>query len=244
MLKLTNVSKTYAKSNNKAVNDVSFTVEPGKIFGFLGPNGAGKTTTIKMITGILPFEDGNISVFGKSVKDEPIEAKRLIGYVNDSGVLFEKLTGREFVDFMADVYQVSVTERKDRTDKLLSMFNLASAFDQQISTYSHGMKQKISLIGALVHNPKLLILDEPMVGLDPQSAFELKEIMRKHAEAGNIVFFSTHVLEVAEKICDHIGIISKGSLIMTGSLGDIKKAANDDSLEEIFLSVAGSHTEL
>ena len=242
MLRLQSVSKTYAKNNVKAVNNISLDVAEGSVFGFLGPNGAGKTTAIKMITGILPFEEGHISVYGKDIIESPLEAKREIGYVNDSGVLFEKLSGREFVDFMADIYGVSLAERKSRTDIMLEMFNLTSAYDQQISTYSHGMKQKISLIGALVHEPRLLILDEPMVGLDPQSAFQLKEIIKRHAEKGNIVFFSTHVLDVAEKMCDQIGIISKGSLILSGSLDEIKKASNDKSLEDIFLSVAGSHT--
>ena len=243
MLVLSNVSKTYGKNDVKAVNDVSLTVEEGRIFGFLGPNGAGKTTTIKMITGILPFEQGKIKIFGRDIISDSVAAKKMIGYVNDSGVLLERLTGREFVDFMSDVYGVSVAERKERTETLLEMFNLTAAFDQQINTYSHGMKQKISLIGALVHKPKLLILDEPMVGLDPQSAFQLKQIMKNHAAEGNIVFFSTHVLEVAEKLCDHVGIISNGSLIMNGKMDEIKKISNDKSLEDIFLSVAGSHSE-
>ena len=226
MVKIRNIRKNYAKSTTYAVDGLSLDLNGGEIFGFLGPNGAGKTTTIKMITGILPFTEGEITVCGYDVVKESLLAKKEIGYVTDSGVLFEKLTGREFVDFMADVYDVG-EERKERAEKLLSAFNLTSAFDNRIETYSHGMKQKIAIIGALVHNPKVLVLDEPMVGLDPQSAKELKDIMRAHADAGNVVFFSTHVLDTAEKICDRIGIIIKGKLVMTGTLDEIRSAKGD-----------------
>ena len=244
MVLFENVSKIYGKSNVKAVDDLTLELRPGEIYGFLGPNGAGKTTTIKMLTGILHFESGRITVFGRDVVTDAVAAKREIGYVTDSGVMYEKLSGREFVDFMADVYGVSVAERRQRCDELLAAFNLASAFYSRIETYSHGMKQKIAIIGALVHAPRVLVLDEPMVGLDPQSARELKEIMRRHADAGNVVFFSTHVLDTAEKICDRVGIITGGRLVMSGSLDEIKAAKGDESLEDIFLSVAGTGTEV
>lgn len=240
MVRFENVSKQYPKSNAFAVNDLTLELKPGEIFGFIGPNGAGKTTTIKMLTGILPLGSGHITVFGHDIVSDPIAAKKEIGYVTDSGVLYEKLTGREFVDFMADIYGVSAAERKERADRLLAAFGLTSAFDSRIDTYSHGMKQKIAIIGALVHNPKVLVLDEPMVGLDPQSSRELKDIMRAHADAGNVVFFSTHVLDTAEKICDRIGIISVGRLVMTGGLDEIKAAKGNESLEDIFLSVASA----
>ncbi len=243
MLKIENLSKAYAKSEVKAVDDLSLELKPGEIFGFLGPNGAGKTTTIKILTGILQYDEGKVSVCGYDLKTQSNEAKRNIGYVSDSHVIYDKLTGREYVDFMADVYGVDVGTRKERADRLLEKFELTDAFDSQIRTYSHGMKQKISIIGALIHNPNLWVLDEPMTGLDPQSAFQLKELMRAHCAEGKTVFFSTHVLEVAEKICDRIGIIVKGKLIIAGNLEEIKAAQGDSSLENIFLSVAGGHHE-
>lgn len=239
MLKIKHLTKSYAKSDVKAVDDLNLELRPGEIFGFLGPNGAGKTTTIKIVTGILQYEKGDVSICGHDLKSDSTAAKRNIGYVSDSHVIYDKLTGREYVDFMADIYGVDIATRRERADMLLEKFALRDAFDSQIRTYSHGMKQKISIIGALIHNPNLWILDEPMTGLDPQSAFQLKELMRAHCDAGKTVFFSTHVLEVAEKICDRVGIIVKGKLIMVGSLEEIKEAQGDSSLEEIFLSVAG-----
>ncbi len=243
MLKIENLSKSYAKSEVKAVDGLSLELKPGEIFGFLGPNGAGKTTTIKILTGILQYDEGNVSVCGCDLKTQSNDAKRNIGYVSDSHVIYDKLTGREYVDFMADVYGVDIATRKERADRLLEKFELTDAFDSQIKTYSHGMKQKISIIGALIHNPNLWVLDEPMTGLDPQSAFQLKELMRAHCAEGKPVFFSTHVLEVAEKICDRIGIIVKGKLIIAGNLEEIKAAQGDSSLEDIFLSVAGGRHE-
>ena len=238
------VSKTYVGGRAKAVDHLDLALNAGEIFGFLGPNGAGKTTTIKMLTGILSMDEGRISVFGKDVVAESIEAKRNIGFVTDSGVLFEKLTGREFVDFMADVYGVSAEDRRTRAEELIDRFALRDVFDRQIGSYSHGMQQKIAIVGALVHDPGVLVLDEPMVGLDPQSVREFKDIMRTHADKGNVVFFSTHVLDMAEKICDRIGIISGGKLIMAGDLDEIKAAKGDESLEDIFLSVAGMGAEV
>ncbi len=238
MLDIKNLTKVYGKSDVKALDNVTLKLREGEIFGFLGPNGAGKTTMIKVLTGILPFNDGSVEICGEDIKRNPKAAKMNIGYVPDSHIIFDKLSGREYVDFMADIYGVGVADRKARAEKLLASFSLTEDFDRPIKDYSHGMKQKISIIGALIHNPKLWVLDEPMTGLDPQSAFELKELMREHCNAGNTVFFSTHVLDVAEKICDRIGIIVKGKLVMAGSMEEIREASKDGSLEEFFLSVA------
>lgn len=239
MLKIKHLSKTYNKSEVKAVDDLSLELNAGEIFGFLGPNGAGKTTTIKMLTGILSYEEGEIEICGHDLKRDSIEAKKNVGYVSDNDVIYDKLTGKEYVDFLADIYGVDLETRRVRAEKMLKIFNLTDAFNNPIKTYSHGMKQKISIIGALIHNPKLWVLDEPMMGLDPQSAYELKELMKEHCREGNTVFFSTHVLEVAEKLCDRVGIIVKGKLVLSGSMEEIKEKSKDESLEEIFLSVAG-----
>ncbi len=243
LLKIENLSKTYNKSAVKAVDGLSLSLRPGEIFGFLGPNGAGKSTTIKALSGILSYEEGSIEICGYDLKKNPIEAKKSLGYVSDNDVIYDKLTGREYINFLADIYGVDKKTREERSKKMLELFNLTDAFDSSIKSYSHGMKQKISIIGALIHNPKLWVLDEPMTGLDPQSAYELKELMRQHCQEGNTVFFSTHVLEVAEKLCDRVGIIVKGKLVLLGSMDEIKEKVNDKSLEEIFLSVAGKTEE-
>ncbi len=243
MLEINHVSMAYANGRIKAVDDLSFSLKPGEIFGFLGANGAGKTTTIKMTTGILPVKSGSISICGHDITKDPVEAKRNFGFVPDSPIIFDKYTGREYIDFLADVYGVSKEQRQKVTSDLLKRFSLEEAFDKRISGYSHGMKQKIAIIGALIHSPSLWILDEPMMGLDPQSAFALKELMREHRDAGKTVFFSTHVLDVAEKICDRVAIINKGKLVLCGDIEEIKQAKGDESLEEIFLSVAGGSDE-
>jgi len=241
MLTIKNASKTYARQNVKAVDGLNLQLRPGEIFGFLGPNGAGKTTAIKMVTGILEFEEGNIEVCGFDIKRDSINAKMNIGYVSDNHVVYDKLSGREYVNFMADVYGVDNETRKIRAGELLRIFDLERAFDSPISSYSHGMKQKISIIGALIHNPKLWILDEPLLGLDPQSAFELKKLMRDHCDRGNTVFFSTHILEVAEKLCDRVGIIVRGRLSLLGDMEEVKAAQGDGSLEDLFLKIAGGN---
>lgn len=240
MLEISHISMQYANGSVKAVDDLSLSLKAGEIFGFLGENGAGKTTTIKMIAGILPVKTGSISICGKDLNVDPIGAKRCFGFVPDSPVIFDKYTGREYVDFLGDIYGVSAEDRKKRCDDLLKRFALEDAFDKRISGYSKGMRQKIAIIGALIHDPALWILDEPMMGLDPTSSFALKELMKEHRDAGKTVFFSTHVLDVAEKICDRVAIISKGRLVLCGDMEELKAAKGDESLEEIFMSVASN----
>lgn len=241
VLDISHVSMAYANGSVKAVDDLSFTLKSGEIFGFLGANGAGKTTTIKMSTGILPVKYGSIKICGHDITHDSIEAKRHFGFVPDSPIIFDKYTGREYIDFLGDIYGVSKTDRERVAADLLKRFALEDAFDKRISGYSHGMKQKIAIIGSLIHSPELWILDEPMMGLDPPSAFALKELMRKYKSEGKTVFFSTHVLDVAEKICDRVAIIGKGKLVLCGDMDEIKRAQGDESLEEIFLSVAGDN---
>lgn len=239
MLKITNFSKSYSKSNRLAVDDLSLELKEGEIFGFLGPNGAGKSTTLKAICGILNFDKGEIVVNGYNMKTNPTEAKKQIGYVPDNHEVYDKLSGMEYINFMADIYGVSLEDRKARADKYIKAFNLTEAINDQIKTYSHGMKQKIVVIGALIHNPKLWILDEPMMGLDPQSAYELKEAMRAHVKEGNTVFFSSHVLEVVEKLCDRIGIIDDGKLIAVGKISELESQTGENNLESYFLKLTG-----
>lgn len=238
MLKINNISKTYSNGKIKAVNDISFEVKPGEIFGFLGPNGAGKTTTIKMIVGLLKPDNGKILIKNIDNQENAIEAKRHISYVPDNPEVFDKLKGIEYLNFIADVYGVSAEDKKRRINHYLEVFSLNTEVNDLISSYSHGMKQKIVLIGALLHEPDLFILDEPMVGLDPKSSFNLKEIMRKRCSEGKSVFFSTHVLEVAEKICDRIAIINKGKIIAEGTMEELKALeGQEQSLENIFLEL-------
>lgn len=239
MLNISHVTKSYTKSGINAVDDLTLNIGSGEIFGFIGSNGAGKTTTIKMMTGILQADSGSITISGCDIKNNPIETKRKFGYVSDTHDIYLNLTGREYVNFLSDIYGVNKKDRQTRADELLERFSLTKAFDARISTYSHGMKQKIAIIGALIHDPDLLILDEPMVGLDPQSAFELKEIMRGRCAAGKTVFFSTHVLEVAEKLCTRIGVINNGRLIASGSMEEIMALSKDASLEEYYLKISG-----
>lgn len=238
VITLSGVSKSYAGGSVKAVDNLSLEVPSGQIFGFLGPNGAGKTTTIKMIVGLLRPDSGEIRVNGVNVLEDPIAAKRQIGFVPDNPEVYERLTGVEYVNFMADVFGVPADVRQRRIEELLEMFEMKDAYGDLIQSYSHGMHQKIVLIGALVHDPEVMIMDEPMVGLDPRSSHLLKEVMRERCNAGKTVFFSTHVLEVAEKICDTIGIINKGRLISFGTMSELREqAGKSESLENIFLEL-------
>lgn len=236
MIKIENLRKTFAPKI--AVNDLTLDVPSGVVYGFLGPNGAGKTTTIKMIVGMLRQDVGKIEIDGIDTLEDPIESKKKFAYVPDNPDIYETMTARQYLNFMADVFSLSLEKRNENIKKYAEIFEITENLDATISTLSHGMKQKIVLIGALIHEPRLLILDEPMVGLDAKSSFRLKNIMREVADGGGTVFFSTHVMEVAEKMCDKIAIINKGKLIAEGSLDDIKAAAKDSgSLEKIFLEL-------
>ena len=236
MIKFKNVTKVYNRTI-KAVNNVSFEVRGGEIVGFTGPNGSGKTTTIKMLTGILPPDKGEIKINGFDIKKNMIQAKSSIGYIADSPDMFLRLKGIEFLNFIADVYKVSNDDRKKRVNELAERFELTDALSSPMMSYSHGMRQKLMVIAALVHNPPVWILDEPMTGLDPKSSYELKEMMREHAKKGNAVFFSTHVLEVAEKLCDKVIIIKKGNLLYDGALENLESQHLNQTLENIFLEM-------
>lgn len=241
MIKISGVSKSYNRGETKAVNQVDLTVRDGEIFGFLGPNGAGKTTLIKMITGILNPDEGSIRINSQDISESPIESKMQIGYVPDDPNMFLRLTGLEYLNFMADMYLVPREFRLNRVKNLLERFDLYDAVGDLIQGYSHGMRQKIVLIGALLHDPPVWILDEPMTGLDPKSSFTLKEMMREQADAGKTVFFSTHVLEVAERLCDRVAIINKGRIIFCGALEEIhERLRSDQSLESLFLELTGN----
>ena len=243
MIRLEHVSKQYGKGKIKALDDLTLHVEKGKVFGFIGPNGAGKTTTIKLLTGILAPTEGSVIIGGQDMVANPLAAKRLIGFVPDSHEMYERLTGLEYLNFMADIYGVDVAARKAHMEKYLALFELEDAAGDQIRSYSRGMKQKLTIIGALIHQPPVWILDEPMVGLDPKATHLLKEEMRRHCEAGNTVFFSTHVLDVAEKLCDEIAIINKGKLIAEGTLEELRSGEKGASLEQLFLEMTGEAEE-
>lgn len=237
MIELIDVNKSY-NGTTKAVDNLNLTIPEGEIFGFLGPNGAGKTTTIKIITGIINADSGKIAINDINIKDNPIEAKKQFGFVPDNPDMFLRLKGIEYLNFIADMYDVSSEQRKERIDNLGERFEMVQALGDQIQSYSHGMRQKIVLMGALIHDPSVWILDEPMTGLDPKSAFTLKEMMREHAKAGKTVFFSTHVLEVAEKICDRIAIINKGKILFCGSFEEMREHFKEnESLEKMFLEM-------
>jgi len=237
MIDLQNVSKVFAKNGKKAVDGLTLHVNGGELFGFIGPNGAGKTTTIKMMTGILSPTEGTVTMAGHRMAEDRIEAQRLIGFVPDGNDLYDRLTGMEYLNFMADIYQVSTAKRKAHIEKYLNLFTLEDAINNQIRSYSKGMKQKLVVIGALIHNPPVWILDEPLSGLDPRAAHLLKEEMTRHCQAGNTVFFSTHVLEVAEKLCTKIGIIAEGRLKALGTLDELRSGEVGASLEDLFLEL-------
>ena len=237
MIEINNVTKTY-DNIYKAVNNVNLKIPDGKIFGLLGPNGAGKTSIIKMITGIISPTVGDISINGISITDEPVEAKEQFGYVPDSPDIFLRLTGLEYLNFIGDIYDVSLEIRAARIRDLAEKFEMVLDLNDKIQSYSHGMRQKIINMGVMLHRPKVWILDEPMTGLDPKSAYIVKEMMKEHAKGGNTVLFSTHVLEVAEKICDCVAIINKGKVIFEGTLEGLRdEMKSNDSLEDMFLEL-------
>ena len=236
MISIEHVSKSYAKSFVMAVDDINLHVKRGEVFGFIGPNGAGKTTTIKMLTGILQPDQGQIKINGYDIQSQPVEAKRCFGYAPDSHQVYDRLTGLEYLNFIGDMYGISKEKRQAQIEKYLTMFDLTKAAGSQIKSYSHGMRQKLAVTGALLPDPQLWIMDEPMVGLDPKSAHLLKQEMRAHCERGNTVFFSTHVLEVAEKLCDRIAIINHGRIIAVGTLEELRNG-KDESLETLFLEL-------
>lgn len=237
MIEIKNISESYV-DGIKVIDNMNITIDDGIVFGFIGPNGAGKTTTIEMITGVLGMDEGDILIDGKSIKENPIEAKKQFGFVPDTPDVFEKLTGLEYLNFVGDVYEVSADKRLEIVEKLAKEFNIYNHLKDRIQSYSHGMKQKLLIISVLMHNPKNWILDEPMTGLDPKASYTLKQLMKEHSEQGNTVFFSTHVLEVAEKICDKIAVIDKGKIIFVGTVEELKeKSKNNTSLEESFLKI-------
>lgn len=237
MIQFEHVVKQYGKSNVRAVDDLNLHVEKGSTLAFIGPNGAGKTTTIRLLTGILQPTSGRVTVGGVDMAKDPIAAKRLIGFVPDAHEMYDRLTGMEYLNFMADVYGVSKAQRKAHIEKYLALFELENAAREQIRSYSRGMRQKLTIIGALIHNPPVWVLDEPMVGLDPRAAHILKEEMHAHCQRGNTVFFSTHVLDVAEKLCDGIAIINKGQLVAQGALEELRSGERGASLEQLFLEM-------
>lgn len=236
MIKIEHVSKTFNKDNH-VINDVNLNLEEGKIIGFIGLNGAGKTTLIKMMTGILKPDTGRITINGKDIVKDAVLAKQMIGYMADSPDMFLRLTGIEYIHLLSDIYKVPKETREKRIKELSSKFNLDDVLDKPMQGYSHGTRQKMMVMGALVHNPKVWILDEPLIGLDPQSSILLKQMMREHADKKNIVFFSTHVLEIAEKLCDKIAIINKGRIIYYGTLDELRNKYNKKDLDKLFMEV-------
>lgn len=232
MLKISHLTKKYGEKI--AVNDLSLEIKDGEIYGFIGHNGAGKTTTIKSVVGILGFDEGTIEIDGQSIKANPIECKKKIAYIPDNPDLFDYMSGIKYLNFIADVFSVSAEDRQSRIRKYADAFELTSDLAQPINSYSHGMKQKLAIIAAWIHNPKLIIMDEPFVGLDPKASHLLKEMMRELCNEGGAIFFSTHVLEVAEKLCDKVAIIKNGSLIKCGTMSEVK---GDSSLESVFLEL-------
>ena len=232
MLQIKNLTKSYG--NVKAVDDLSLEIRPGEICGFIGHNGAGKTTTIKCICGILPFEKGDIKVNGISVREDPLKCKKILSYIPDNPDIYEFMTGIQYLNFIADIYGVDSTIRQERIHSIADQLELTKDLNQSVGAYSHGMKQKLVIISALIHDPKLIIMDEPFVGLDPTASYQLKQLMREHCNQGGSIFFSTHVLDVAEKLCDQVAIIKNGKLIRNGTMDEVK---GDSSLESVFLEL-------
>ena len=234
MLYIQHLTKRYGEK--KAVDDLSLHIAPGEIYGFIGHNGAGKTTTLKAVVGILPFEEGEITINGTSIKADPLTCKRQLAYIPDNPDLYDYMTGSKYLSFIADIFGVGAEERQERIRKYADLFELTDDLAQPIAAYSHGMKQKLAIISAWLHQPRLIIMDEPFVGLDPKAAHTLKGMMREVCDQGGAIFFSTHVLEVAEKLCDKVAIIKGGRLIRAGTMEEVK---GDDSLEEVFLELEG-----
>ena len=234
MLQITHLTKTYGEK--KAVDDLTLSIAPGEIYGFIGHNGAGKTTTLKAAAGILPFDEGDIRIAGVSVRDDPLACKKNIAYLPDNPDLYDYMTGAQYLNFIADVFGIGADERRSRIADYAARFELTDDLGGAISGYSHGMKQKLAIISAWLHAPKLILMDEPFVGLDPKASHLLKEMMREHCDAGNAIFFSTHLLEVAEKLCDKVAIIRGGKLIRSGTMDSVR---GDDSLEDVFLELEG-----
>ncbi len=234
MLKINGLSKSYG--DKKVLKDLTLHILPGEIYGFIGHNGAGKTTTLKSVAGILDFDSGEILIDGISVKEDPLECKKRIAYIPDNPDLYDYMTGMKYLNFVADIFGVSTDERKEKIEKYADVFELTADLSSPISSYSHGMKQKLAVISAWIHSPKLIIMDEPFVGLDPKASHQLKTMMREFCDNGGAIFFSTHVLEVAEKLCDKVAIIKDGSLIKSGTMEEVK---GDLSLESVFLELEG-----
>lgn len=232
MLKIEHLTKIYGEK--KAVDDLSLHIFPGEIFGFIGHNGAGKSTTIKSTVGILKFEEGTITVCGKNIKDDPVGCKQDLAYIPDNPDLYEFMSGIQYLNFIADIFAIPADERQEKIRKYADLFELTQDLGQPVSAYSHGMKQKLAVISAWLHEPKLIVMDEPFVGLDPTASHLLKEMMREHCDNGGAIFFSTHVLEVAEKLCDKVGIIKQGKLIKEGTMEEVR---GDESLEKVFLEL-------
>lgn len=246
MIKFENVSKTYRSGGRPAVDSLSLEVDSGRVFGFLGPNGAGKSTTIKILVGILRQDEGRVLVDGLDNLRDGLAVKRLVGYVPDEPRLYERMTALKYFDFIADIYRIGAKERCERVEKYASLFEIEGSLGDRLSSFSHGMKQKAALVGALIREPEVLVLDEPMVGLDPRASFVLKDHLARMAREGRTVFFSTHVMEVAEKICDRVGIINEGRLVAVGSVEDLKAMRGEEgsSLEKLFLELTGSEDVL
>ncbi len=234
MLKINGLSKSYG--DKKVLKDLTLHILPGEIYGFIGHNGAGKTTTLKSVAGILDFDSGEILIDGISVKEDPLECKKRIAYIPDNPDLYDYMTGMKYLNFIADIFGVSTDERKEKIEKYAAVFELTADLSSPISSYSHGMKQKLAVISAWIHSPKLIIMDEPFVGLDPKASHQLKTMMREFCDNGGAIFFSTHVLEVAEKLCDKVAIIKEGTLIKSGTMEEVK---GDLSLESVFLELEG-----
>lgn len=232
MLRIEHLTKTYGEK--KAVDDLSLHILPGEIFGFIGHNGAGKSTTIKSAVGILKFDEGTITICGRNIKDDPVDCKRDLAYIPDNPDLYEFMSGIKYLCFIADIFAIPADERQEKIRKYADLFELTQDLGQPISAYSHGMKQKLAVVSAWLHDPKLIVMDEPFVGLDPKASHLLKEMMREHCDNGGAIFFSTHVLEVAENLCDKVAIIKQGKLVKEGTMEEVK---GDESLEEVFLEL-------